>query len=420
MNHLKQLFISFILLILTITVFAQVNNNITSGEALKIGDTFISPSAIQLMRGPAKTLDLQKLTSKVVILDFFDTYCGTCIQSMPKLQKLQDKLKDKVQIISVTWQDKSTLDKFFAANSYLKENKVNLPVIFADVYLKQRFPHQSVPHVVFLYKEQVKAITSNKLITEENITELYEKGTIDLPLKDDFGKGDLMEKNTNNNDKEAVKFGVWISGYQNGVPFESLRIKKDSLTNTINTSFYNASISNAIKFIWAKISPAGYVPRPERLVLKVKNPDHYQDIAGKGEAWSLEHALSYERKDKILRADSTQARLVLNDLHSFLGIRSYRTMKKIPCLILQPGPLLSGSKETIADGMVYENSAVLAVMTDLGGKFPPILDRVNSKEKIKITPYETLAEFNSQLAAYGIEAVLGEEEMEVLVIEEIE
>lgn len=70
--------------------------------------------------------------------------------------------------------------------------------------------------------------------------------------------------------------------------------------------------------------------------------------------------------------------------------------------------------------MVYENSAVLAVMTDLGGKFPPILDRVNSKEKIKITPYETLAEFNSQLAAYGIEAVLGEEEMEVLVIEEIE
>ncbi|MNH19099.1 hypothetical protein D3C79_788250 [compost metagenome] len=95
-------------------------------------------------------------------------------------------------------------------------------------------------------------------------------------------------------------------------------------------------------------------------------------------------------------------------------------MKKIPCLILQSCPVQPTPKDTLAKGMVYENSAVLAVMTDLGGKFPPVLDRVNSKEKIQIASYETLAEFNAQLAAYGIEAVLGEEEMEVLVIEEIE
>lgn len=418
MNHFKQLFVSFILLILTINTFAQTAENIISKEALKIGDTFVPPSAIQQMRGTGKPLDLQKLAGKVVILDFFDTYCGTCIQSMPKLQKLQDKLKDKVQIISVTWQDKATIDKFFAGNSYLKENKVNLPVIYADVYLKQRFPHLGVPHVVFLYKGGVKAITSSKLVTEENILELHKKELIDLPLKDDFGKGDLIGRNKE--ETGPVKYGVWIAGYQNGAPFESLKIKKDSLTNMIKTSFYNASISSAVKFIWAKISPADYVPRPERLVLKVKNLDQYQDVEAKGGVWSREHALSYERLDKISRPDSVQARMVLNDLHSFLGMRSYKAMKKIPCLILQSCPLQPTPKDTLAKGMVYENSAVLAVMTDLGGKFPPVLDRVNSKEKIQIASYETLAEFNAQLAAYGIEAVLGEEEMEVLVIEEIE
>jgi hypothetical protein len=69
--------------------------------------------------------------------------------------------------------------------------------------------------------------------------------------------------------------------------------------------------------------------------------------------------------------------------------------------------------------MNFANSSVLAVMTDLGEKFPPVLDLVNSKEEIIIGEYETLEELNAQLAAYGIVAVLGRGKLEVLVIEEV-
>ncbi|MGJ1325401.1 TlpA family protein disulfide reductase, partial [Sphingobacterium faecium] len=110
MKYIPLIALTYLLMIMGICAHAQIKN-VDLNLALKVGDTFVPPSAVQQMRGTGKLIDLHKLKQKVVILDFFDTYCGTCIQSMPKLQKLQDKLKDKVQIITVGWQDQATLNK---------------------------------------------------------------------------------------------------------------------------------------------------------------------------------------------------------------------------------------------------------------------------------------------------------------------
>lgn len=416
MKYITVIALTCLLMIMGICAHAQIKN-VDLSLALKVGDTFIPPSAVQQMRGTGKLIDLHKLKQKVVILDFFDTYCGTCIQSMPKLQKLQNKLKDKVQIITVGWQDRITLEKFYASNQFLQENNVNLPVIYSDSYLKERFPHQSVPHVVFLYQGKVQAITAGDVITEENILSLYQKGSIDLHLKDDFGKGNLMGI-----DKNSIHFKgtVSLSGYQNGVPFESFRRGQDSITNLQKTSFYNVSVYSAVISTWAKIEKANYIPRPERLLLKVKDPNRYDDIANVGSSWYAEHAISYERLDAIQRTDSAQARIVLDDLHSFLGIRTYKMMQKMDCLILKPCQIKPYTGQESLKGMSYNGTAVLAVMTDLGRQFPPVLDKVKSKEKIVLGSYKSLQEMNEQLAQYGIKAEIGTGEQEVLVIEEVE
>ncbi|AIM37003.1 hypothetical protein KO02_10085 [Sphingobacterium sp. ML3W] len=417
MKYLKLIALQICLLMLCSTSHAQTDQKVDLSKALKIGDTFILPTTVKLTRGLNNTIDWKKLNDKVVILDFFDTSCGTCIQTMPKLQKLQDKLKDKLQIISVGWQDKATLEKLFENNEFLKENKVNLPVIYSDVYLKERFPHQGVPHVVFLYKGIVQAITSSKLITEDYILELYDKGTIDLPLKDDFGKGNLMASSKNG---LQIKGMVTLSGYQNGVPFESFKRQKDSINDLQKTSFYNVSIYSAVLSTWAKIQKADFIPRPERLLLKVKEPNRYRDTANIGDVWYAQHAISYERLDAIQRTDSAQAKVVLQDLHSFLGIRTYKMMKSIQCLILKPCPIIPYTGKAPLNGLTFEGSSVLAVMTDMGRQFPPVLDLVKSKVVIKLGDYNNLEELNEQLATYGIVAEIGMGEQEVLVIEEME
>lgn len=213
---------------------------------------------------------------------------------------------------------------------------------------------------------------------------------------------------------------VTLSGYQNGVPFESFRRQQDSVMGMQKTSFYNVSIYSAVLSSWAKLKKVDYIPRPERLLLKVKNPNRYVDKANVGDTWYAEHAISYERLDVIERTDSAQAQIVLNDLHGFLGIRTYKTIKNIECLILRPCSVKPYAGKVPLNGLTFEGSSVLAVMLDMGSKFPPVLDLVKSKEVIKLGKYIGMDDLNEQLANYGIVAEIGIGEQEVLVIEEVE
>ena len=49
----------------------------------------------------SEPLSLDKLKGKVVVLDFWATWCGPCIRSIPKTNKLMEKWGDKVVIIGI-------------------------------------------------------------------------------------------------------------------------------------------------------------------------------------------------------------------------------------------------------------------------------------------------------------------------------
>lgn len=79
-----------------------------------------------LVNGPApdftvqdagRTVSLHDFRGKVVVLNFWATWCPPCVEEMPSLVALQSKpqVKDKVQIFAVSLdQDESAYKKFLA------------------------------------------------------------------------------------------------------------------------------------------------------------------------------------------------------------------------------------------------------------------------------------------------------------------
>lgn len=419
MKYLKPFIILLTLISTHINLFAQNAKMIDLSKRLYVGEQFTPPSSIKLMRGMETKINWKALKDKVVLIDLFETSCGACIQIMPHLQELEKKHADIFKVIIVTPEDKKTMTHFFHKNEYLKEHKVNLPVIYQDDYFRKLFPYKSIPQAILLYQGKVQAITSSGFITSDNILKLHQQGSINLPLKDDFGKGRLLSESGKST--QSLKAGVFFSGYQSDVNYQPWKFETDSATGLYRSSIFNAGVYSALKSLLhrAKKLDQYFVPRMDRLVWKVKDSTIYENFSdGPKEVWLVDNGISYERYDRTKRADSIQALEILRDFERLYGVKAYMGRKNMSCVVLKPcAPILL--EGDTSEKMTYEGSKTFAVFMDYVGRFPPIIDEVNIKTKILVGSSETLEDLNKQLAVYGIRGYLEEREIEAIVIEEV-
>jgi peroxiredoxin len=75
-----------------------------------------------------KTLTLSSLRGKVVLLDFWATWCVPCRQEIPRFVELQDQYGDRgLQIIGVSMDDSAD-----PVRDFYKQYKMNYPVVMGD------------------------------------------------------------------------------------------------------------------------------------------------------------------------------------------------------------------------------------------------------------------------------------------------
>ena len=72
------------------------------------------PAALGSEDDLSEDIDLEDLEGKVLVLDFWATWCGPCIASAPKLAKLQESHEGNVQVVSISGlrEDSDTVKSF--------------------------------------------------------------------------------------------------------------------------------------------------------------------------------------------------------------------------------------------------------------------------------------------------------------------
>ncbi|MEO6633296.1 MAG: TIGR03435 family protein [Mucilaginibacter sp.] len=163
--------LTLLLTIITNLAFAQVKN----GEAVP-DITFKT-----ILNSQVKTANLSALKGKVVLIDFWATWCGSCIVAMPHLQQLQQKYPGKLQIITVTDETAKRTGQF------LSSRPSNLWfAIDTGREITKLFPHQLIPHDVLISADgKLIANTSPELVTDKVIDSLLNNQQVHLAEKKD-------------------------------------------------------------------------------------------------------------------------------------------------------------------------------------------------------------------------------------------
>jgi len=158
--------------------------------ALKIGDAlpdFVLPRVVNTR---ASSFAPASATGKVLVLEFWGTHCSSCIPALQRLDALQQRYPNDLQVVGISEDSEVRLQKF------LTKRPLTVPLASApdeQQDINRLFPHQSVPHTVVVDKSRrVVAITSPDQFDEKTLREVVASRPIHLKLKQDIASADAM------------------------------------------------------------------------------------------------------------------------------------------------------------------------------------------------------------------------------------
>lgn len=391
--------LSGILLCLALSCFSQINKK--EIRPLSIGDTI--PADLELTHVynyPVSKIRISDLKGKLVIFDFWATWCGACVQSFPHMQSLKQKLGNDLSIFLVnstsTRDNKAKIDLFFNRRKAQTGADLKLPLIIQDSVLEKMFRHSTLPHYVWVNNEGiVKAITESSEVTEDNIRLVLQNRRTSIRMKVSANSLDankpLFTKGNLGEGQADIFLGRSIlTGMKEG---ESAWVGQRRNEQNEITGFFMFN-----KPLYTLISTAysDYNFKKNRTIVDVRNeiPLDYNDMDQAVNNYLYCYDLSipptsYEALKQYLQ----------EDIYRYLNIKVYTEERPVKCIILRSTDKLESSsseykkKESDLEEQslrkylyafpIHEATDILNLYSDM-----PIIDETNLKNKIDILlPY---------------------------------
>ena len=332
-----KLILTTILLLITNIAF---NQNI---HELRIGEQMPDITVNNFLNDSDKKLNFSQLSGKLVILDFWNDECSSCIAAMPRLDALQKQFNDKIQIIYVT---KNSREQVLKLLSRIKMSIPDMPFVVSDTLLNKLFPHSGDPlHVWINQNGNVYAITFDYNTNPRTIREFLDGKEPHLSRRRDFGINPafplLSEQNSNIFELAKSYSSLFTDLNEYFIP-TGIYFRRDSTKGRITSisainlpllSLYSLAYNNEIFNYDVNFFQ---LARNNRIILELKDSSDF--IEPKDEEkiadWMSQNVLSYEIK--IPSTDTGNVFTYMQqDLARYLPYKAKIERVKIKCLVLQ-------------------------------------------------------------------------------------
>jgi len=141
----------------------------------KLPDSFWKAPHTFLKKGETFTQDLEAYKDKLVILDFWATWCTVCRRKLPvldSLQKIYPKELAVIPINSVASEDRMENILNVLSGKFKPFIAYELSTVINDVSLNNLFPHRQLSHVVWIQDGSILAYTGSDFIDAKMIEKM--------------------------------------------------------------------------------------------------------------------------------------------------------------------------------------------------------------------------------------------------------
>lgn len=199
-------------------------NEVAETNLLHPGDAITGNSVQIYSRGAGHLQDreirLDSIKNKVVIMEFWTTWCGPCIPALQRLNKIQKEMgSDKLMVIAVSNEKKEDV-----LRGIRHMDSIDQIYFSSDTSIWNRFAFKTIPHTIVIDKNGLVAgETFPDFVTKEKLEALAVDKKVSFPSKTDFEQAASVYKAAQPQSNSIAS--VMVTGYDSTAKTESTRMQ---------------------------------------------------------------------------------------------------------------------------------------------------------------------------------------------------